>query len=98
MNEINLFLDIDGTLITNDFHDEYKAVERPFLDIFLELGLNFGWMGWLFWALILNFVIKVKHPPVVVFQPLDSRRMFLGYLSLFILFISFAPSPFIVSF
>ena len=68
------------------------------LDIFLELGLSFGWMGWLFWALILNFVIKVKHPPVVVFQPLDSTRMMIGYLSLFILIISFTPSPFVALF
>lgn len=68
------------------------------LDTFLELGLNFGWTGWIFWALILNFVIKVKHPPVVIFQPLDSRRMMIGYLSLFILIISFTPSPFVISF
>ncbi len=68
------------------------------LDTFLELGFNFGWTGWLFWALILNFVIKVKHPPVMNFQPLDSKRMMLGYLSLFILVISFTPSPFVISF
>ncbi len=68
------------------------------LDTFLELGFNFGWTGWLFWALILNFVIKVKHPPVLNFQPLDSTRMMIGYLSLFILFISFTPSPFVISF
>lgn len=67
------------------------------LDTFLELGLNFGWMGWLFWALVLNFVIKVKHPPVFNFKPLDTKRMILGYISLFILVISFAPSPFVIS-
>jgi len=68
------------------------------LDTFFELGFNFGWMGWLFWALILNFVIKVKHPPVFNFKPLDSKRMILGYISFFILVISFAPSPFVISF
>jgi membrane-associated protease RseP (regulator of RpoE activity) len=68
------------------------------LDTFLELGLNFGWTGWLFWAVILNFVIKVKHPPVVNFEPLDPTRMMIGYLSLFILIISFSPSPFVISF
>ncbi len=67
------------------------------LDTFLEFGFNFGWTGWLFWALILNFVIKVKHPPVLVFQPLDKKRMMIGYFSIFILIISFAPSPFLIS-
>ena len=68
------------------------------LDTFFELGFNFGWTGWLFWALILNFVIKIKHPPVLIFQPLDSTRMMVGYFSIFILIISFAPSPFVISF
>ncbi len=67
------------------------------LDLFIDLGFQFGWSGWLFWALILNFVIKVKHPPVMHFEPLDRNRMILGYLSLFILVISFSPNPFIIS-
>ncbi len=67
------------------------------LDTFVDLGFNFGWTGWLFWALILNFVIKVKHPPVMYFEPLDTRRMILGYISLAILVISFSPNPFIIS-
>ena len=67
------------------------------LGTFLDLGFQFGWTGWLFWALILNFVIKVKHPPVVHFEPLDKKRMILGYISLFILIISFSPNPFIIS-
>jgi membrane-associated protease RseP (regulator of RpoE activity) len=68
------------------------------LDSFLQLGFSFGWTGWLFWALILNFVIKVKHPPVFNFQPLDLTRMAIGYFSLFIFIISFSPSPFVISF
>jgi membrane-associated protease RseP (regulator of RpoE activity) len=68
------------------------------LDSFLQLEFDFGWTGWLVWALVLNFVIKVKHPPVFNFQPLDSKRMMLGYFSLFILIITFTPSPFVISF
>lgn len=67
------------------------------LDTFLELGFQFGWTGWLFWALILNFIIKVKHPPVMHFEPLDTKRMILGYISLVILIISFSPNPFLIS-
>jgi len=43
-------------------------------------------------------VIKLKHPPVMHFEPLDRNRMILGYVSLVILIISFSPNPFIVSF
>lgn len=68
------------------------------LDSSLELGLGFGWSGWLFWSLILYFVIKVKHPPVYHFGKLDRKRMILGYISLAVLLLSFSPSPFIISF
>ncbi len=66
-------------------------------DAFLGFDLNIGWTGWLFWGFILYFFIKVKHPPVPNFEKLDSKRMALGYLALFILVISFSPTPFIVS-
>ncbi|MFH2032466.1 MAG: site-2 protease family protein [Bacteroidota bacterium] len=65
------------------------------LDTFLELGLNIGWTGWLFWSFILYFVIKLKHPPVYEFVVLDKKRMLLGYLSLAILLLSFSPTPFL---
>jgi hypothetical protein len=56
--------------------------------------LEFGWSGWLVWAIILFFVIKLKHPPIYDDQKLNPLRMFLGYLSFFILIISFSPVPF----
>ncbi|MCP5063644.1 MAG: site-2 protease family protein [Ignavibacteriae bacterium] len=68
------------------------------VDGLLELGLGFGWSGWLLWAGILYFIIKVKHPPVRYFQPLDSGRKIIGYISLAILIISFSPTPFFISF
>ncbi|MBT8382562.1 MAG: site-2 protease family protein, partial [Ignavibacteria bacterium] len=52
-----------------------------------------GWSGWLFWALILDFVIKLKHPPVPDSNELDSRRKLVGYFSFFIFLISFSPMP-----
>jgi membrane-associated protease RseP (regulator of RpoE activity) len=68
------------------------------LDGFLELNIGFGWTGWLFWSLILFLIIKVKHPPVRYFAPLDFKRRIIGYFSLLILIVSFAPTPFLVSF
>ncbi len=68
------------------------------IDTSFELNFAFGWSGWLFWCFILYIFIKVKHPPVKYFSQLDLKRRILGYLSLVILFISFAPTPFSITF
>ena len=68
-----------------------------FLDVYLELNIGFGWAGWLLWSFILYVIIKVKHPPVYIFDRLDKRRRILGWVSLFILLISFSPTPFMIS-
>ncbi|MGE5497823.1 MAG: site-2 protease family protein [Syntrophothermus sp.] len=62
----------------------------------LEMPVQIGWSGWLFWAIILLLVIKVKHPPVTEYEKLDTKRMLLGYISIFILFLSFSPAPFVL--
>jgi len=62
----------------------------------LSTGLTFGWPGWLLWGVILYFVIKVKHPPVTEFVPLDLKRQILGWISIAILVLSFTPTPFIM--
>lgn len=67
-------------------------------DSMLELQLNIGWTGWLFWAGILYFIIKIKHPPVYHFEKLNSTRIIIGYISLLILILSFIPTPFILTF
>ena len=67
------------------------------LDTLLGLNLDFGWSGWIFWGLILYFLIKIKHPPVQQFEKLSTGRMIIGYISLFILIISFSPTPFVIS-
>ena len=65
-----------------------------FADAFmLQINLNFVWSGWLFWALILYFVIKIKHPPINDSTELDSVRKFFGYISFIIFIISFSPAP-----
>ncbi len=67
------------------------------LGSFIDYDLGFGWSGWLLWAFILYFVIKVKHPPVPYFEKLSSARMIIGYFAILIFIISFSPSPFILS-
>ena len=68
-----------------------------FLETYLETSYNIGWSGWLFWALILFFFIKLKHPPVPDNTPLGKGRMLLGYFSYIILIVSFSPTPFIIT-
>ncbi len=63
----------------------------------LNINFGIGWVGWLLWALLLFFVIKLKHPPVPDNLELDAKRRILGYISFFIFIISFSPSPFVLT-
>lgn len=68
------------------------------LNSFMNLEIHFGWSGWLFWAAILFFFIKVKHPPVGQFEELNLSRKIFGYLAVLIFILSFSPTPFVISF
>ncbi len=63
-----------------------------------NLNLGFGWSGWLFWALVLYFIVKLKHPVVYDNSELNMKRKILGYISLIILLLSFSPMPFSITF
>jgi membrane-associated protease RseP (regulator of RpoE activity) len=85
--------------------EKHKVLSWASLVVLLVLGLmglsgelfNFsfgiGWTGWLVWGIVLFFVIKVKHPPVMYFHKLDRTRMIIGLVSIAILILSFSPSP-----
>ena len=97
---------ISYTMFGGENHYKIAIVSFAILMVLGLLGLvetsfnlktNFGWVGWLLWALLLFFVIKLKHPAVPDESELDSKRKFLGYLSFIILIISFSPTPFMVS-
>ncbi len=62
----------------------------------METNIGFGWIGWLLWALLLFFVIKLKHPSIHDYSELDRKRKILGYISFAILIISFTPTPFMI--
>ncbi len=64
---------------------------------FYDTGITIGWTGWFVWALLLYFVIKVKHPPVYDDQPLGAGRMIIGYFGILVFILSFIPMPFILS-
>lgn len=62
--------------------------------LLFDSGINFGWPGWLLWAVVLYFFIKIKHPPVIEFTPLNRGRKILGWIAIIILIITFSPTPF----
>ncbi|NWF49610.1 MAG: site-2 protease family protein [Ignavibacteriaceae bacterium] len=66
------------------------------VESFMDVNTYFGWSGWLFWALVLYFIIKLKHPPVYDNIPIDFKRKVIGYFTYIILIISFTPTPFII--
>ncbi|HPS64871.1 MAG TPA: site-2 protease family protein [Ignavibacteria bacterium] len=58
-------------------------------------NLLIGSTNWLVWGLLLYFVIKIKHPPILTDEnsSLDAKRTFLGWFAFLIFAISFCPIP-----
>lgn len=55
--------------------------------------MQFGYLGWLVWALLLVFFIRVDHPPVLYAQPLTSGRRILAIVSIIIFLLCFSIKP-----
>jgi len=68
-----------------------------FAEAFWIFPFTIGWSGWIFWAVILFFFIKLKHPPVPDVTPLDPKRRLIGYIAFFIFILSFSPTPFVLT-
>jgi membrane-associated protease RseP (regulator of RpoE activity) len=49
-----------------------------------------GWDGWLFWAVITRLFLKLNHPLVGSDEPLDTRRMIIGWIAIAIFILSFS--------
>lgn len=49
-----------------------------------------AWGGWVVWSLLLRIFIGIEHPPIDDPEPLDTRRMLVGWLAAVILIISFS--------
>jgi membrane-associated protease RseP (regulator of RpoE activity) len=61
----------------------------------IDININIGSLNWLVWALLILFIIKIKHPPVCqdLDNPLGTPRLILGWFSYFIFLVSFCPIP-----
>ncbi len=79
-------------------------VARMFFGLLIIIGLSsflplfgrnvqLGTAGWLLWAAILFFVIKLDHPAVEEFAELDDSRKSLGWATFAIFLLTFPPIP-----
>ena len=88
------------------FGDKHKYVAYFFFFALLIFGLigllpflgfnnSIGSVNWLVWALLIFFVIKIKHPPTFneYDAPLNFKRKLTGWFTFFIFIISFCPVP-----
>lgn len=60
-----------------------------------DININIGSLNWLLWAILIFFVIKIKHPETYSEseEPLDNTRMITGWFTYFIFIVSFCPVP-----
>lgn len=58
-------------------------------------NVSFGSINWIIWAVLIFFIIKIKHPQTYSESegPLDSKRMLTGWFTYFIFIVSFCPIP-----
>ena len=75
----------------------YSLVVFGILGVFplLDINLNIGSINWLVWAILIFFIIKIKHPPICtdMYNPLGTGRTLTGWISYVIFIISFCPIP-----
>jgi len=89
------------------FGDVYHKIAQVSLVVLVALGtigflpllgipFEYGWTGWLFWALILVLFMrstKFQRPVLEDESPLDQRRMIIGWLCVLIFVGSFSLTP-----
>ena len=47
--------------------------------------------GWLLWAILIRFLVRIPHPPVADETPLDGRRRLIGWFAMLLLVLSLPP-------
>jgi membrane-associated protease RseP (regulator of RpoE activity) len=62
----------------------------------LGIPFEFGWTGWLFWAVLLVFFmrgLRQNRPQIDDDSPLDTVRLVVGWVCVCIFFVSFSLAP-----
>ncbi len=87
---------LDGGHVAYAFLGErlHRIISRFLIVCLFALGF-FGWQGWFFWAILLFFVLRLRHPmPIDPFTTLDRKRKIWGIIGLIIFISTFMPMPF----
>lgn len=85
---------LDGGHITYAFLEERaKFIAWPVIVFLLSLGIF--WQGWLVWAVLIVFLMRLKHPPPLNnVSPMSLQHKIIGILALIIFVLTFIPVPF----
>ncbi len=84
------------------FDGDLKLVAPAIAGIILFVALtrtvgpsleDFAYSGWLVWCLLLVFLVKVDHPPVLYERPLTPGRRVVGILSIVAFVLCFSLKP-----
>lgn len=88
--------------LNRTFDGRHRYVAPALLGILLVVAVaqavepvaeRLGYTGWLVWTLLIVWLIRVDHPPVVRPEPLTPRRRVLGILSILIFVLCFSLRP-----
>jgi len=52
-----------------------------------------GYPGWLLFGFLLGRVLGIPHPPSEIEEPLDQKRIVLGWIALLVFVLCFTPNP-----
>lgn len=55
-----------------------------------------GYEGWILFGFMIGRFIGIQHPPSEIEQPLDSRRVLLGWITLIVFILCFSPAPIVM--
>lgn len=82
------------TLVARMFFGALVLIGLVGLFPFIDPRIQFGTSGWLVWALMMLFLIKLRHPEVPDLERIDANRRILGWATLLLLIFIFPPIPF----
>lgn len=84
---------LDGGHITYAlFGEKHEMISKAMIPVLIIMGIAF-WPGWIVWAVIM-FFLGYRHPPVIYPHiQLDSKRKYVGWVSLVIFILTFTPTP-----
>ena len=73
--------------------DYYEVFSISGVSPILDWIIQFGSVTWLIWAVLIFWIIKIEHPDTLDYndKPLDTGRMLVGILCIFIFIVSFTP-------